>query len=234
MSKRNIVISVTVLILGIILFNFDWRRISFTKECLAAEKELKEFYETNKEELIYMAMLAAEQSSIEFYLNSDNTIGMTFQDTLSRRENYFMDSTYVIHDLKSPRFAISDEGELTVVRHDTILVPRSWEVQFYGDYKDPRLIEFLNYQGWSATEFENLVSKVKSLEGTNFSIHEGSFLLGHNVVDYEDHGGLFVCFGHSDGYFDILFSKNTDEFQCSNSLKSYGDDFYGIEHWSFW
>jgi hypothetical protein len=215
---------------------FTPRNYSFAWECLQAKKEQEKHFFDNKPAFFELASLVHDKTPITFDLSSNDSLYITFQDSSINYSDLFIDSTYNIRPRTKTVFRINTRNCLEVVNQDTIEVcNHNWQIQFYGHYKDKRIDNLLNYYGWKRLDFERVVEKVQELDCYGFINQNTSFGLSYKLVYYhEPTAGLFGCFGHSNGYFDYLYTTESDSFYWQNSLNQYEGNFHGIEHWSFY
>lgn len=158
---------------------------------------------------------------------------MTFQDTSIYYAGIFIDSNYVIRPKTRSEFRINDNSCLEVIDIDTMEVcNHNWQVQFFGHYKDKKIDDLLDYYGWIRQDFEQIVEKVQRLNCYGFANGDKHFGLSYKFVSYYN-DGLLHCFGHSDGYFDYMYTTQPDSFYWQSSLEQLEDNFYGIKHWTF-
>lgn len=228
-KKKKIIL---ILLLGGILF-FEGRRVTFLFECLSATTELEKNYEVNKAMFSNLTRFVNGSSPIQFDLYSNDSLYMTFQDSSIYYIDLFVDSNYTIKPETTSEFKINNKGCLEVIKTDTIEVcNNNWQVQFFGHYKDQRINYLLKYYGWKRKDFEQLVEKVQRLNCYGFALDNNKYVLSYKTVSYYNDGQLH-CFGHSDGYFDYLYTTHPDSFYWQNSITNLEGNYYGIKHWNF-
>lgn len=228
-----------ILVLGGLLWLFGFftpRNYSFAIECFKAEKEQRQHFVDNKTAFYDLVPLVSKATPIDFDIALGDTLFMTFQDSSIYYTDLFIDSTYKIRHSTKTEFLINDNNCLEVINKDTMEVcNHNWQIRFYGHYKDKRIDRLLDYYGWTRPDFEKVVEKVQGLNCYSFSNQNGNFGLRYNIIHYRESASrLTNCFGHSDGYFDYLYTTQPDSFYWKNSLDHYEENFYGIEHWTFW
>lgn len=231
-KKKKIVIGVFVLVLVGLLF-FEGRRITFSIECLLVENELEKNYFDNKPDFFELAKFVENTPSLEFDFYSGDSIYMKFQDSSIYYVNLFIDSVYSIKSETKSEFLVDEKGCLVIIDYDTIKIcNNNWQVQFYGHYKNKKIDQLLGYYGWTRQDFEKLIEKVKGLNCYSFKNSKNDFELGYKIVSYYN-DRIFHCFGHPDGYFDYLYTSQPESIYWQSSLKKFGENYYGIEHWNF-
>lgn len=235
-NKKKIQITIIVVIMTLAfggLLLSEGRRIIFSLECMAAEAQLEKNFEAKKVEFFELANLVEHTPPLEFDLYSVDTINMRFHPPSIYSPDLFIDSIYFIGPAEKSGFLVNENNCLEIVDTDTMEVcNHNWLVHFHGHYKDNRIDNLLSYYGWPRMSFEKLVEKVQALNCMGFSNGNMGFELRYKVVSYYN-DEIIHCFGHSDGYFDYLYTAQPDSFYWQSSLKQLEDNFYGIEHWNF-
>lgn len=221
-----LIISLLFLFLGAWFLN-----IPYIANCLLAKQELKKHFYENKENFISFATTFDNTSPLQFEVYSGDTIFMNLQDTSINSIPTFIDSTYRINSNTKSLFQVNSNNCLEVIENDTIRIcNHSWQVIFYGSYKDKRIHNLLSYYGWTSSDFEKIVVKVKELGCSSLSIESKNIKLNYKIISYYNDGGTH-CFGPSDGYFDYLYTKEPDSFIFKENLIPYEGDYYGVEVW---
>ncbi len=219
-------------VLGGLLF-FEGRRITFSLECLSAEKELEKNFQDNKPSFYELMRLVKRSPSIQFDMFSGDTIYLSFHDTAMQYKNLFRDSVYTIGPQTKTKFSINSDGCLEVMETDTWKVcNQPWEVRFYGHYKDQRIDHLLNYYGWTRYGFEQLVRNIQAINCNGFRKEENDFSLRYKNISYFN-DGILHCFGHHDGSFEYLYTTQPESFPWQNNLKKLEENYYTINSWNF-
>ena len=215
------------------LWLFEGRSVTFMFECFVAEKELEKNFVDNEAAFFDLVPFLDRSTPIQFDFHSEDSIYMTFQDSAIYYSDLFIDSNYSIGPETKSEFRINKNGCLEIIEADTLEVcNHNWQIQFFGHYKDKRINQLLSYYGWTRKDFEPLVEKIRVLNCTGFSNGEKYFALSYKIVSYYD-DGMLHCFGHSDGYFDYMYTAQPDSFRWQSSLNKLDGNYYGIEHWNF-
>lgn len=230
--KKKVTIGIMITVLAG-LWILEGRRITFSFECIEAETDLDNNFRNNKSAFFDLIPLVQKALPIQFEVHSKDTIYLSFQDTSTSFDNLFIDSNYTIKSGTKSTYQINDKGCLLVIDKDTVEVcNHGWQILFIGHYKDNRIDNLLNYYGWIRPDFEQIVEKIQSLNCYGFAKEGQNFKLSYNIVSYSK-DGILHCFGHSDGYFDYLYTVDPDSFFWQSSLEHLEGNFYGIKHWSF-
>jgi len=232
--KKKMAVGVAFLtFLGLLAWESE--RITFAIECLAAESALHEHFTRNETAFQALVPMVKANRPIDFYIYSNDTMYITFEDTTNNVDGFQFDNFHNIEAFSAHTFQVDSNGFLTIAGADTVKTCEpGWTVSFYGDYRETQMDAFLPYLGWTRSDFNQVIQQVQALSCYGFEGCKDEFVLSYErVLFYPAPEGLTVCFGRTGGYFDYLYTNKTDNDYSPKDLIQYSNNYYGITNWHY-
>ena len=244
MSKKNKILLVLGSVIFVLILYFFLPNIIFSIKSIKTEKDFISNFKKNKPLFSLLSKSLKSENPISFFLEKGDTISISFEPRYTENiENYndtihapfYFCGTKTPYDFDNKTdYSVIGDSCLMIISNDTTYnCSSSWYLYFNGHYKNQKIINMLEYYGWSEKKLESVINILKKIKGTGLSLNKsGDYIVYYKTIHFYDDGG-FYCFGNSDAFFEYVYTNSPEDYILDKNYLQLDSNFFGLIFWHF-